>query len=185
MKRLTLIKVACCLACFMFVVLEACINVLPSVEALTPRSFDAPVQITETTFPDVNFRTYIKSHIDSNGDGYLTPKECDIVTKIGTFDEETFEVQDAGLRRKGISDITGIENFPYLESLVISQNSLDTVNLSHNTQLTQLDLRENSKTPGALFSLNIGNSSSEVTVLVSQGSSVTGGTENITVKQVD
>ncbi len=69
------------------------------------------VFLIDDTFPDENFRQYIKDNIDLNGDGYLT-------------DEETLDVTELNIQGLGISDLTGISVFDFLETLYCQNNKL-------------------------------------------------------------
>ena len=85
----------------------------------------APViVIDETTFPNAIFRKWILSQ-DYGNDGYLTEKEIAGVKMI--------EVQN-----KNIDDLTGIELFTELETLVCVNNKLTTLDVSKNTKLDEL-----------------------------------------------
>ena len=61
------------------------------------------VQITESTFPDPAFREYVRK-FDKDGNGWLDYDERKNVTYIGLY-------------QKGVTDITGVEVFEYLDYL--------------------------------------------------------------------
>ncbi|GEM_PF-3557566 len=82
------------------------------------------LQVNSTNFPDDNFRSYISSNVDKNGDGYLT---------IG----ERYARKRMDLSYCGIKDLTGIDKLPKLEELDCSHNSLSgNFSLSHNNLKT-------------------------------------------------
>ena len=83
------------------------------------------VEINETNFPDENFREYVKSSFDKDGDGVLSAEEIAAVTKIDVYD-------------MGISDLTGIEYFTDLAFLNCNKNNLTALDVSNNTALTEL-----------------------------------------------
>ena len=69
------------------------------------------LQVNSTNFPDDNFRSYISSNVDKNGDGYLTIGERNARKRMD-------------LSYCGIKDLTGIDKLPLLEELDCSNNSL-------------------------------------------------------------
>lgn len=83
------------------------------------------MQVNATNFPDTNFRSYISSTADKNGDGYLTATERLIVT-------------DMSMQNRSIHDLTGIGYFPALESLDCSFNSLGELTLPVFEELKEL-----------------------------------------------
>jgi Leucine-rich repeat (LRR) protein len=100
--------------------------------------------------PDDNFlNALIKLGVDTNGDGFISPDEAEVITFLDVSD-------------KSISDMTGIEAFVNLDSLYCSWNLLTTLDVSNNTaltyfwctgnQLTSLDVSNNT----AILSLRIG-----------------------------
>ncbi|MFD2822863.1 proprotein convertase P-domain-containing protein [Lacinutrix iliipiscaria] len=94
-----------------------------------------------TYVPDDNFENYLETH-DASGavvpladptsmgngianDNYVTTANINTVTTLDVNDED-------------IDDLTGIEDFTSLTVLNCDNNSLDTLDLSHNTALTDL-----------------------------------------------
>ena len=176
MNRTVAVKIVCIAAVLIFAYFELQAFVFPEADALNARSFDSPVKIDDSTFPDSAFREYVSENIDVNNDGYLTPQERDAVT----------EIANPGLSGKGVSDITGIEYFSYLETLDLSNNSLNDVNLSRNAKLTSLDLRGNSHSDAAEFSFSLADDlEGEITVYVSSDSSIEGKTSKVKIVKVD
>ena len=100
------------------------------VNASTPAAqFPATtVAINATNFPDENFRNIVKTFDD--GDNKLTAAEISAVTKISA-------------PRKEIADLTGIEYFTSLTSLVVYENQLTALNVSSNLNLTELNCGTN------------------------------------------
>ena len=176
MNRTVAVKIVCIAAVLIFAYFELQTFVFPKADALNARSFDSPVKIDDSTFPDSAFREYVSKNIDANNDGYLTPQERDAVT----------EIANPGLSGKGVSDVTGIEYFSYLETLDLSNNSLNDVNLSRNAKLTSLDLRGNRHSDGAEFSFSLADDlEGEITVYVSSDSSIEGKTSKVKIVKVD
>ena len=66
--------------------------------------FGIGVAINETTFPDENFRTYVKENFDTTADDILTVSELEQVIEID-------------VSSKKISDLTGVEYFTALQRL--------------------------------------------------------------------
>ena len=81
--------------------------------------------VNSTNFPDNNFRSYISSNVDINGDGYLTSGE-----RLKTAMD---------ISQKSIHDLTGIQHFPALEYLDCSLNSINELTLSGFENLNTLN----------------------------------------------
>lgn len=97
------------------------------------------IAIDETTFPDGNFRNYIKTVIDTDKNGQLSNDEITGVTSLN-------------LTNKGIQDLTGIKLFVNLTYLSCTYNGLTSIDVSgmqaledirysNNKQLKTLDFR--------------------------------------------
>lgn len=93
------------------------------------------VAIDKTNFPDETFRDYVGGTIDTDGNGKLSEEEIAAVTEIRISPESH------GL----VADLTGIEHFTNLETLVCTGQELTAVDLSKNTKLKTLDLSGNAK----------------------------------------
>ena len=91
------------------------------------------IEINATNFPDANFRSYVKSNIDTNKDGYLSDAEIAAVTSMKVID-------------KSIENLKGIEYFTALTSLHCHKNKLTSLNLSNNTKLSYLECGTNQLT---------------------------------------
>ena len=90
----------------------------------TVKADDSGVPINSLTFPDGRFRSYILSQ-DYGADSILTPEEAASIIILDVSDQ-------------GISDLTGIEYFTSLQSLLCSDNWLTWLNVTKNTQLLDL-----------------------------------------------
>ena len=95
------------------------------------------VEINATNFPDEIFRTYVSKNFDGDSDGILGDSEIAAITSVD-------------VANKGISDITGIKNFTYLEILRCSDNGLTQMDVSNMQTLQAVYCSYNS-----LESLNV------------------------------
>ena len=110
-KRLLSILLLCCMV----------LTLLPTV------AFAADgVDIDETTFPDANFRQYVKDEFDKDKNNVLSA-------------DEIAAVKDIRPAHRDISSLTGVEHFTNLERLNVQDNEkLTTLDLSKNTALVSL-----------------------------------------------
>ena len=95
----------------------------------------ARIMAQNVTIPDTNFKTALLNHdpvIDSNDDGEISYGEAE------AFDGDMY------VASLGIEDLTGIEAFINLNKLEVFSNSLTSVDLSNNTELTFLNISLNS-----------------------------------------
>jgi Leucine-rich repeat (LRR) protein len=100
----------------------------------TTQSVKSAVAFDAVHFPDANFRAVITAdHPTYVTDNYLSDDEISNIISIYAYN-------------KSISDLTGIENFTYLESLVCTKNNLTNLNLSANTALKHLECSVNTLT---------------------------------------
>ena len=91
------------------------------------------VEISETTFPDANFRNIIATdtqQVPGASDGWLTAAELAEVTSLSIHGYEYNSTE--------ITDLTGIEYFANLTSLYCYGNKLTKLDISKNTKLEQL-----------------------------------------------
>lgn len=95
-------------------------------------SYEGEIPVDETYFPDNNFRSWVSSNCDSNGNGYLTPSEL--------------SAWSINLESKSISSLQGIEYFTELEKLWVDDNNLTSLDLSKNTKLKYLNCISNNLT---------------------------------------
>ena len=91
------------------------------------------VDINEANFPDANFRSYVQTEFDKDGDKKLSSAEIAAVKEI-----------IASLR--GIKNLKGIEFFTALETLNCVQCELTELDVSKNTELTRLECWDNKLT---------------------------------------
>ena len=84
------------------------------------------IEINDTNFPDVNFRTHVKQY-DTDSDGSLSNEEIAAVTSI--------EIVSWG---PSIADLKGIEHFTALTELSCGSDQLTTLDVSANTALKKL-----------------------------------------------
>ena len=176
MNRTVAVKIVCIAAVLIFAYFELQAFVFPKADALNARSFDSPVKIDDSTFPDSAFREYVSENIDVNNDGYLTPQERDAVT----------EIANPGLSGKGVSDVTGIGYFPLLEKIDLSNNAIEKADISQNKKLTEMDLRGNTIPEDAKFNLFQGeNIDSIITIYVSSDSTIESKLSNVKIVKVD
>lgn len=87
--------------------------------------------VNATNFPDAKFREYVLNNLDLDKDQKLSDFEISMVTKLNV----------SGL---GIAKLNGVEYFTSLTELNASDNKLTSVNLTKNTKLTYINLRNNS-----------------------------------------
>ncbi len=83
------------------------------------------VDINDTNFPDAKFLAFVKDY-DTNKDDKLSASELAVVTSMDCRD-------------RTIADLTGIEYFTALTSLICRDNKLTALDVSQNTALAELD----------------------------------------------
>ena len=88
------------------------------------------VAISESSFPDPVFRSYISENCDVDQDTLLS--EMEIATTVNITCEKV-----------GIKDLTGVEFFTSLKALICSGNELRELNLSNNPDLAFLRCNDN------------------------------------------
>ncbi len=86
-----------------------------------------------TEIPDINFENYLEAN--GMGDG------IDSNQTVNTLNIE--DVINLDISNKGIQDITGIQDFSALDTFYCEYNSIDSVNLSSNSNLEYLDCSQN------------------------------------------
>lgn len=117
-----------------------------STDTISPTS---DVEVSETNFPDANFRNWIKSQYYGS-DGVLTAEEIASVKTMNIYD-------------KYIESLQGIEFFTALTALECQRNRLTSLDVSKNAALTTLSAFDNQ-----LTSLNV-NGCAALTVLSCSG----------------
>ena len=91
------------------------------------------VDINEANFPDANFRSYVQTEFDKDGDNKLSSAEIAAVKEIIAY-------------AKGIKNLKGIEFFTALETLNCVDCELTALDVSKNTELTRLECWKNELT---------------------------------------
>ena len=130
--------------------------------------FFEPYPITQETFTDGTFRTYVLNNIDTDHDGKLSRDEAKAVTTLGTYNEAAQAYTDT-LAGQSISSLKGIEYFTELTSLVANDNPLTSVDLTKNTKLEQVNLQSDT-----LQTLDVTGCNSLKSLWVSNNTQVTG-----------
>ena len=88
--------------------------------ALTNDSVDV-VEINDSTFPDLNFRKYVRGSFDIDGNGNLSEKEI----------KDAKAIYCSGMN---IESLKGIEYFTELQGLYCTNNKLTDLDINHNTK---------------------------------------------------
>ena len=100
------------------------------IDLIDKAAAESEIEITEETFPDAVFRSYIAG-FDTNGDDVLSVEE--ISEMNGAID----------VSGRGIASLQGIELFTGLRSLKAANNNLTGLDLSGNADLVILDVSGN------------------------------------------
>jgi len=88
------------------------------------------VEISESNFPDENFRQYISNNLDTNSDGLISPAEI----RNTSYIDVTYS---------SISSLKGIEYFTSLTQLQCYGNQITALDVSKNTALDTLQCSDN------------------------------------------
>ena len=104
--------------------LQRLMLVLAAVAGMANAAQAQYIEINDTNFPDVNFRTHVKQY-DTDSDGSLSDKEIAAVTSIDVSTQI-------------ITGLKGIEHFTALTELSCYNNQLTELDVSKNTALTDL-----------------------------------------------
>ena len=104
-----------------------------SLAAVAAQAQTYPVAINAANFPDANFRSYVSSNIDTDGNGKLTEAECNSVRIIDCH----------GV---GVTNLKGVEYFTTLTNLRCYSNQLTSLDVSKNTALKELHCSSNQLT---------------------------------------
>lgn len=96
--------------------------------------------VARTQIPDMAFeRALIELRIDDVEDGFVDKSDIQMVTSLV-------------MNNKGITNLTGIADFPILENLGVNGNQITTLDVSKNTRLKFLFIENN-----GLTSINVSN----------------------------
>lgn len=90
----------------------------------------ASVEVNDSTFPDNYFQTYVLSTFDTDHDEELS-------------DSEIAAAKTITANNKKITSLKGIEYLTALTSLSATNNRIESVDLSKNTELTTVKLSNN------------------------------------------
>ena len=109
------------------------------------------------SIPDANFKAYLvgNTSINTNGDSEIQVSEATAYTSF------------INCPNLSISDLTGIEAFTNITTLLCGNNSLTNLDVSNNTALEHLDCKDNS-----IASLDISNNTA-LRILVSRNNNLT------------
>ena len=91
---------------------------------------NAGVAIDSGTFPDSEFRRYIRDFLDEDGNGYLSAAEISEAYQIASWQGET---------TYGVHSLEGLAIFTELSSLYCEGWQLDELDVSHNFHLQDLN----------------------------------------------
>ena len=100
-------------------------------------------------FPDKEFlNALIKAGVDTNGDGYITIAEAEAITRLEKYGIPTeicmgniiwgYDCTPGVIR--DISNISGIEYFAYLDTLILNAKLFESIDLSNCSKLTYLEI---------------------------------------------
>ena len=104
-----------------------------------------------TTIPDANFEAALEAlgYDDVSGDGQVPTALIEVVTSINLSDQS-------------ITNLTGLEDFIALETLVATGNNFTSINLSQNTELSGLSIWGN-----ALDNIDLSNNTKLTSLILS------------------
>ena len=157
------------------------VSVIPHAGYLSvPGLTGKPTAVDAQTFPDAAFREYVSTHVDIDGDGYLSVEEVSGVKSIGRYDQGTYAVTETGLANAGVQSLQGMSVFYNLESLVASGNNISDFDMSGNPSLKYVDLRNNPS-----FSIGYTESNAGAQLLVSQDYDFWGDTGGLNIVVVE
>ena len=103
------------------------------IHAEEPLKGSSDVVINSANFPDDNFRSYISSNFDKDGDGIIRSSEISNIRTIICSN-------------KSINNMKGIEYFTSLVTLDCYSNQLTSLDVSKNTALKYLSCNDNQLT---------------------------------------
>ena len=125
------------------------------IEATGGSAVQYPIEINEANFPDVAFRTYISTWIDTDDNNSLSQTEIAAVPKIETYGSQF----DSLVSLKGIEFFVKLQQLhcrfnSTLTSMDVSQNKRLTFLECTGTGLTQIDVTGLNKLEGLLYKSN-------------------------------
>ena len=126
------------------------------------------IHCDETYIVDAIFEEYLETH---NAAGELVPLNDPTSMGYGTLDDNYVTtanintVTSLDVRSLGIADLTGIEDFTALETLICFSNNLDALDISENTALKTVICYDNS-----LTELDLSTNVNLVTIVASNNS---------------
>ena len=97
------------------------------------------VALIPENFPDDAFRFYLLGKVDANDDGVLSDTEIEAITSIEVTNNMTYN-------GKTVRSLKGIEYFINLKRLWCKDLQLTSLDVRHNTALTELDCGNNQLT---------------------------------------
>lgn len=103
------------------------------------------IKIDQTHFPDKTFRKYVKE-FDTNKNGYLSQKERKAVKKLKLYHWSCS--LDSGLQSAPKINLKGMEYFPKIKNLEITNYKVKNLNLAKLKKLVSVDLMEVGKKDG-------------------------------------
>ena len=115
-------------------------------------SYNENCHYSDTYVPDDNFELALTIYDDVPNDNYVPTSNIDVLEELN-------------LSNKNITDLTGIEDFINLKTIDVSNNELDSLNLTYNTALSgincannklfKIELSGDTEVLEKIFSLNI------------------------------
>lgn len=87
--------------------------------------------------PDLTFAAYLVANYDSDGNGIISPDEAEQI-------EEMVLSPDRDSYYSPILDLTGVESMSNLKVLIVQGFSINSLDISHCSSLTQLDCSDSS-----------------------------------------
>ncbi len=99
------------------------------------------VKINKANFPAADFRKYVKAHFDTDGNGSLSEAEIEDAREIELRSYDDFMAGVGELKK--CSTLKGIEYLTNLVYLWCPGCNIDTMDLSRNTQLENLNCSDN------------------------------------------
>jgi len=127
----------------LLIALSLMLPLLASCEKDEPK--DDKVEDVCEKITDKNFKSYVYANFDKDGDGVVSRAEADAVKAIK-------------INSKNITSVDGIATFTKLETLEITETSITTLDLSKNTALLSITIKDctylGTVTLGALTNLD-------------------------------